>query len=459
MEAYAMIGSFRSQIANARNCNQLFFAALVPAERIVTVFGEASAILDSARIYTTAVTVWTLLSQVLSSDHGCVSAVAKLIAYRVAKSQSIPSPETGAYCIARDKLDEESMHRLMCQTGEGIEGSAPDHWRWLGHRVIVGDGATVTMPDTPENQREYPQLSAQKPGCGFPLMRMVVLFALSTGVVLQMAMGQYKGKQTAEVSLFRTIDDILMESDVFLADRAYSGWFDIARLRSRGVHAVMRKHQMRKTDFHKGKRLGKDDHIDSWLRPDRPSWMTKEEYETYPTSMEVREVRVRVEKPGFRTVEVLLVTNLLDPIEYTIQDLAALYRRRWDVELNLRSLKTEMQMEHLRCKEPHRVRNEIRAHMLAYNLIRQVMCETAIQGNIEPWQISFKHTMQTFNEIFPILSEVEDYERLYRLLLKCCLAHLVGNRPDRFEPRVVKRRPKTHKLMTKPRHQYEPAKT
>jgi hypothetical protein len=183
-----MIGSFRSQIANARNSNQLFFAALVPAERIASVFGEI-AILGSARVYTTAVTVWTLLSQVLSFDHGCISAVAKLIAYRVANTQSIPSSETGAYCIARNKLDEESLHRLMCQTGEGIEESAPDHWRWLGHRVIVGDDATVTMPDTPENQREYPQLSAQKPGCGFPLMHMAVLFALSTGVVLQMAMG------------------------------------------------------------------------------------------------------------------------------------------------------------------------------------------------------------------------------------------------------------------------------
>lgn len=195
--------------------------------------------------------------------------------------------------------------------------------------------------------------------------------------------------------MFRTIDDILMETNVFLADRAYSGWFDMARLKSRGVHVVMRKHQMRKTDFQKGKRLGKDDRIESWPRPDRPSWMTIEEYEMYPKSIEVRELRVRVEKAGFRSKEVLVVIDLLDPIEYTIQDLAALYRRRWEAELNLRSLKTETQMEHLRCKEPHRVRNES-AHMLAYSLIRQVMCETAILGKVEPWQISFKHSIHTF---------------------------------------------------------------
>lgn len=451
-----MFDSFRSRVAAARESNQLFFSALIPTERISSIFGESSAILDSARVYTTAVTLWTFLTQVLSSDHGCISAVAKLIAFRASNDQSIPSSETGAYCIARDKLDENAMHRVLCQTGEAIEEAAPDEWLWLGHRVVAGDGTTVTMPDTPANQKEYPQLTAQKKGCGFPLMRMVVLFAISTGVVLQMATGQYKGKLTAEISLFRTIDEIIKETDVFLADRAYSAWFDIARLSKRGAHTVLRKHQMRKTDFRKGKRLGKDDHIESWPKPDRPEWMTVEEYATYPDSIEVREVRVRIETDGFRTKEVLVVTDLLDPVQYSKADLAALFRRRWQAELNLRSLKTEMQMEHLRCKEPHRVRNEIRAHMIGYNLIRQIMCEAAIKGNVQPWQISFKSTMQTLNEMLPILSAIEDHARLCGTMLDCCLKHVVGNRPDRFEPRVVKRRQKPYKLMTKPRDQYKP---
>jgi putative transposase len=459
MEAYSMLDSFRSRIAAARKSNELFFAALIPAERIVSIFGKASAILESASVYTTAVTTWTLLSQVLSEDHSCVNAVAKLIAFRASKNQRIPSSETGAYCIARDKLDEQSMHQLMCQTGESIEDSAPDTWRWLGHRVIAGDGTTVTMPDTTENQKEYPQLSAQKPGCGLPLMRMIVLFAISTGVVIQMTMGQYKGKKTAEVSLFRMIDDVVQETDVFLADRAYSSWFDIARLSRRGAHIVTRKHQMRSSDFRTGKRLGKDDHIETWPKPKRPDWMSKEDYETYPDSIQVREVRVRIETPGFRTKEIFVVTDLLEATEYSKDDLAALYRRRWEAELNLRSLKTEMQMEHLRCKKPHRVRNEIRAHMIAYNLIRQLMCEAAKKGGVEPWQISFKNTMQTLNEMFPILSVIDGYERFYDILLTCCLNHVVGNRPDRYEPRVVKRRPKSHKLMTKPRHDYKPGKS
>jgi hypothetical protein len=271
-----------------------------------------------------------------------------------------------------------------------------------------------------------------------------------------MAMGKYKGKLTAEVSMFRQIDQIIQENDVFLGDRAYSSWFDIARLSTRGAHVVLRKHQLRKTDFRRGKRLGKDDHIDSWPKPTRPDWMSPEEYASFPDSIEVREVRIRVETPGFRTKEVLVVTDLLDPSQYSKDDLAALYRRRWQAELNLRYLKTAMQMDHLRCKEPHRVRNEIRAHMIAYNLIRQLMCESAMKGNIQPWQISFKNTMQTLNEMLPILSAIDDYEKLVETILDCCLTHVVGNRPDRHQPRVIKRRPKPYTFMTKPRDQYKP---
>ncbi|TWU46153.1 hypothetical protein Poly51_55480 [Rubripirellula tenax] len=181
-------------------------------------------------------TLWVFLSQVMSIHHGCVWPVAKLITYRVANGLSACSAQTGAYCIARDKLDERAMHRLVTASGQAIEATAPDHWRWLGHRVITADGATVTMADTIENQDAYPHLTSQAPGCGFPIVRVVVLFALSTAVVPDMALGRYKGKLTHEVSLFRQIDEIIEETDVFLADRAYAGWFEIARMMQRGAH-------------------------------------------------------------------------------------------------------------------------------------------------------------------------------------------------------------------------------
>jgi len=449
--------SFRDRVNQVRQSDELYFASLLSSQTIDSTFGDATGILDGGRVYTTPVTLWTFLSQVLSVHHGCVSAVAKLIAYRTARGQRACSSKTGAYCIARDKLDEQAMHRLVKHTGAAVEERTPDDWLWLGHRVIAADGCTVTMPDTTENQAEYPQQRAQQPGCGFPIMRCVVMFALSTGVVLEAAMGRYRGKFTAEVSLFREIDNCIEENDVFLGDRAFSGWFDMARLIGRGVHVVVRKHQCRKSDFRTGIRYGQDDHSIRLDKPSRPSWMSQEEYDRYPEFIAVREMRIHVETKGFRTREIILCTSLLDDVEYSRDDIAALFRRRWQAELNLRSLKTVMQMDHLRCKEPHRVRNELRAHLIAYNLIRQVMAEAAIHGGVQPWQISFKGTLATVTEMLPILGSTSDPDELCDVLLKCCLSHVVGDRPDRYEPRVVKRRPKPFKLMQKPRCEYNPS--
>ena len=418
------------------------------------VFGDAS--YSSSPIYSTAATLWIFLSQVLSVDHNCVDAVAQFIVWRLARGLHAPSAETGAYCIARDKLDESAMHKLVKQTGKAIEDAAPDTWLWLGHRVITGDGCTVTMADTPDNQHAYPQPASQKPGCGWPMMRCVVLFALSTGVVLEAAMGKQKGKLTSELSLFREIDEIVGENDVFLADRFYSGWFDLARLMKRGAHVVVRKHQNRKTDFRTGVRYGKDDHAVFWDKPPRPTWMSKEEYATYDDFLTLREIRIHVTTPGFRSRTIIVVTDLLDDTDYSKEDLAALFRRRWQAELNLRSLKTVMQMERLRCKKPHRVRNEFRAHLIAYNLVRQVMSEAAIEAEVQPWQISFKGAMQTLNRFLPLLEMAIESETFCSVLFRCCTQHVVGHRPDRYEPRVVKRRPKPFPRMNKPRQQYKP---
>jgi hypothetical protein len=448
--------SFRRRIETARQTGDLYFASLLDRQTIAAAFGEASGILDSARIYTTAVTLWVFLSQVMSCDHGCVAAVAKLINYRCARGLRACSSKTGMYCIARDQLDEDSMHRLVTQTGQCIEESAPDDWLWLGHRVISGDGTTVTMADTPENQAEYPQQRGQAVGCGFPIMRVVVLFALSTGTVLETAMGKYRGKLTAEVSLFRQVDQIIGEHDVFLADRAYSSWFDMARLIDRGADVVVRKHHLRKSDFRTGIRHGKDDHTIQLEKPVRSNWRYEEDYESYPEFITIREIKIRVENKGFRTREIIVHTSLLDDTEYSKEDIAALFRRRWQAELNLRSLKTVMQMDHLRCKQPHRVRNEMRAHMLAYNLIRQVMCDAAISAKLQPWQVSFKGTLSTVVEMLPVLNLISNANELCDVLLACCCRHVVGNRQDRYEPRVVKRRAKGYKLMQKPRWQYKP---
>lgn len=318
--------------------------------------------------------------------------------------------------------------------------------------MLTVDGTTVTMPDTAANQQAYPQLAAQQPGCGFPIARMVVVFSLTVGTVINAAIGKYQGKQTGENSLFRMLYDSLRIGDLLLADRCYSGWFDIALLKQRGVDLIVRKHQLRKTDSRTGVRLGKHDHLTRWPKPQRPKWLSLEQYASLPNWLTLREIRVQVEQAGFRTKSLVIVTPLTD-VAIDREELTTLYRRRWDAELNLRSLKSVMQMEHLRCKTSNRVRNEIFMHFAAYNLIRRFMAFAAWNAGQPPWSISFKGTLQTLTRLLPVLTK-SNAVAWFDAFLTAIASHVVGNRPDRFEPRVKKRRPNSHKLMREPRTTY-----
>ena len=398
-----MFHSFRAAVAQARRHGDLYFAALVDRQTISDAFGEASS-LWQGWIYTPAVTVYVFLSQCLSADHSCRDAVARLAAWRTAQGSKPCSADTGGYCTARDALPEAACRELVRRSGRELEAQAPREWLWRGRRVRVVDGTTITMPDTPENQAAYPQAKTQAPGCGLPIARVLVVFSLAVGTVIEAAMGPYKGKQTGESSLFRTLHAALSEDDVVLADRCFSGWFDLALLAQRGVDVVVRKHQLRASDFRTGERLGKDDHLVRLAKPPRPEWLSAELYEALPAELELREVRVRVKQRGFRSKLLVIVTTLVDPEAIPAHEIAELYRRRWQAELHLRSLKVVLQMDHLRCKTPHRVRNEFYMHLLAYNLVRRVMALAAREAKVPPWQISFKGTLQTLNNFLPWLA-------------------------------------------------------
>jgi putative transposase len=400
--------------------------------------------------------VWLFLSQCRSPDHSCRDAAARLIAWRLSQGFSPCAADTGAYCTARSNLPEEALRTLMHDTGQQVERESPRAWLWHGRKTRIVDGSTITIPDTPENQAAYPQQKTQKPGCGFPIARIPVIFSLAFGTVLKAPMGQYHGKQTGENSLFRSLHDALDEGDIVVADRYFSGWSDIALLLGRGIDVVVRKHQHRATDFRTGKRLGKDDHLVFWKRPPRPKWMSAEQYATLPNELILREVRIRVAQKGFRTRSLVVVTTLLDAEEYPPEEIALLYRRRWQAELHLRSLKIVLQMDHLRCKTPERVRNEFYTHLLGYNLIRGVMATAAAQSGRSPWEISFKGTLQTLDQFLPILLSRVSSKAWCGALLTAVVAHIVGNRPDRFEHRLRKRRPKPYKHLREPRRNYKP---
>ncbi len=409
------------------------------------------------RIYSPLVTLWVFLSQVLSQDHSCRAAVARLIAHRVSREERPCSAETGAYCQARKRLPEKFFSCVARLVGKTLDDKADPAWLWKGRPVYMFDGTTVSMPDTPENQAAYPQVYNQTPGLGFPIARICTIMSLSCGAVLDLGICRYAGKGQGELSLLRKLWHVLSPGDILLTDALMSTWYETLTLNKRGVDSVSRLNKAhRRADFRRGKRLGKDDHVVRWPKPSPIRSIDWTTYKSLPDYLEIREVRIRVEQTGFRTKEIIVVTTLLDPEQATKEDLADLYRSRWSQELDLRDIKISLQMDVLRCKTPELVRKEIWTHILAYNLIRTIMAQAAHQHEIQPREISFKGTMQTLEAFQTLISfqgnkGVAFRQKLYRQLLEAVATHRVANRPDRFEPRKRKRNPRKAEKMTKPR--------
>lgn len=408
------------------------------------------------RIYSPLVTLWVFLGQVLSADHSCRAAVARLIAHRISRGQCPCSSETGAYCQARKRLPEEFFSDVARQTGRALETVVDPQWLWKQRRVYVYDGSSVTMPDTPENQLAYPQPIVQKPGLGFPLARIAAVFSLACGAVLDVGICRYAGKGQSELGMLRTLWSLFLPGDVLLADRLMCSWTEMLMLKQRGVDCVCHFTSHRKADFRRGKRLGQGDHVVKWPKPGKPRSIDREAYDVLPEFLMIRECRVRIEQPGFRIKSLVVATTLLDANEFTKDDLAQLYRARWNAELDLRSLKQTLQMDVLRCKTPEIVRKELWTHILAYNLIRTIMAQAATKHGIEPRSISFKGTIQTLEAFQPVIALQGEHNSgfrqiVYEHLLDAVANHRVADRPDRYEPRVKKRRRNHYGWLTKSR--------
>jgi hypothetical protein len=408
-------------------------------------------------IYTPAVTLWAFLTQVLSAGKSCVAAVARVAALRVALGLPPCSAHTGGYCKARAKLPENFLRGLSYAVGDALRDQTPDGWRWHGHEVHLVDGTELTLADTAANQRPYPQARTQKPGLGFPTIRLVVLLTFATAALVGAEFGPHAGKQTGETALFRNLFGRLRAGDVVVADRYYCSYLMVALLQQRGVQVAFRLHHLRDYDFHRGRRLGADDHVVTWFRPQRPAWMDAQTYASLPTELTVREVRFQVTQPGYRTKEIIVATTLCDAQRYAKDDIADLYHRRWHIELDLRSLKQTLRMDHLVCKTPAMVRRELWAHLLAYNLVRKVIAQAALACGRQPRQVSFAGALQTLEAYRWLLLGVGVCAAVRGSAVVAVLvaisSHEVGERPGRVEPRCVKRRPKSYKLLREPRAQ------
>ena len=404
------------------------------------------------RIFTPLVTLWTFLGQVLSADSSCCEAVARVLSFLSRTKGLDASHDPSAYSVARQRLPEELLPRLTRLVAGKLEDKLGPDELWHGHRVKLLDGSSVNMPDTPANQAAYPQHTTQSPGCGLPTARIAGIFSLLTGALVDFAIDALR---VAETTLVRRLGDALHAGDIALADRGFCSYADIARLLHRGVHSLFRLHSRREANFRKGKRLGRSDRLVEWTKGPRLPWMSRSEFGALSDTMPIRMIRFRCDVAGWRTEAITIVTTLLDPGAYPTRDLADLYRRRWEIETDLGHIKTTMKMDYLRTKTPEMVRKEIWAHLLAYNLIRTLMWDAAEhRRHLSPLRLSFKGAMQEMMALWPFSASAarqRDLSAFYDALLRAIATHKVPHRPDRYEPRVRKRRPKSYPLMTHPR--------
>ena len=406
------------------------------------------------QIYSLRRTFFGFLYQVLNPDCACREVVRQIQSLLALSSSRHVSPSTGAYCQARARLPLELLQRLRCAIASHARQAEE---LWLGFRVKVIDGTGLSMPDTAKNQRAYPQSAEQKPGCGFPWLKLVGIFSLGTGVLLDYSRGN---KHQHELKLLHRLLDLFKPGDLVLADRGFSSYTLLALLFLKNVPSVFRLHHARSGDLRRGKRLGKHDRLVVWKKPEnwQRRYLSKAVWQKIPTELSVRVLRFNLCQRGYRNTSVTLVTTLLDARRYPAEQLALLYARRWQIELWLRDIKVSMGMDVLRCQSPAMIHKELEMFFIAYNLIRCLMAQASRSYQVELYRISFQGTVDSLRQFSVALTQARSRKKqnaIIQKLFQTMAADLVPKRPGRREPRAVKRRPNPCAWLTQPRHRYK----
>ncbi len=442
--------------------NSLAFGNVLSADRIRAMFADSDALFGYGEnnFWNTGVTLWSFICQVLQDgkQSSCNAAVTNAARYMLANGLKLPGTDSGEYCRARQKLNSKVLRQIACDIASKMSQQTPENWLWHGKDVKLVDGFTFTMPDTPENQREFPQSKSQKPGIGFPIARTCAVLSLSNACIQNVAIGPYAGKDTGETALLRQVLNCFKPGDVMLADRYFCSFFMLAILKSRGVDICMRMHQRRQSDMSKVKWLGENDYIDTWYKPNKAKWMNQQLYDSLPDKMEIRAVSFDRKSKG-KSEQLNVVTTLTDHQEYPAEDIGKLYGYRWHVELDIFSIKQTLNLNHMRCKSPDMIRRELWVTLLGYNMVRVACAQAAFEYDKLARQMSFTIACNALISQWVWTYGPDLRPELHRHALKQIAYNQVGDRPGRIEPRVIKRRPKRYTLMTKPRHEYKQAKT
>jgi hypothetical protein len=449
------------------HAQQLPLDEAISAERIAEVFRQEGLEFghEEDAVYTPAVTLWGLLSQVLFAreQRSCLAAVVRIVALWAVLGRRVCGTNTGAYCRARRKIKASALRRISSEIAQNTEARllaagptarqaiAPHLRAHSSGRFLMMDGFTVTAADTEENQAEYPQNPAQQAGLGFPILRGVVLMSLASGLLIDAELGPYCGKETGETALFWKLRHQLRPGDTLIGDSYYCTYWILAACQQQRVAVVMRNHHLRKDNLALAKRLRDGEHEVTWKRPPRPDWMTVDEYASLPPEVRVRLVQVSCAISGQRTQQLTIATTRLDHVVYSGEWLASIYRGRWTVELDIRAIKVTLGMDILRAKTPEMVRTELWSCLLVYNLIRHSMLQAACQAGVRCREMSFTATLQLLGNLWLVNVVLELTAELRELRERQQTEIVVGQRPDRYEPRANKRRPKMIALLTKPR--------
>ena len=449
---------------------ELPLQSVLSDQRIAEIFTEEGISFgkDEDAVYTPAITLWALLSQVFFKEEhrSCLAAVIRVAALWLSLGRTVSSTNTGAYCRARGQITAEVLRKISAavaahalneshgekgktsfQADAGIGPASQYH----GGRLIMVDGFTVTAADTEANQAEYPQNPAQQEGVGFPILRGVVLICMRTGLLLNAEVGPYCGKGTGETALLWKLLGALRPGDILVADSYYCTYWLLAECRRRDVHVVMRNHHLRDDSPSDARRLVKGQCIATWVRPQRPDWMDEAVYATMPKTIEVRLVESLNEQAGQRTEKITIATTRLDHKLYDAKWLAGIYRGRWRVELDIRAIKVTLGMDILRAHTPEMVRTELWSCLLVYNLLRESMLQAAMRSGRACRSLSLTATLQLVGNLWLVNAIQNLGDDLRELFHTHQVTPKVGHRPGRNEPRVNKRRPKILKLMTTPR--------
>jgi hypothetical protein len=433
---------------------ELLFAELIPPWLLSQTDEGAN---SRERVYSLRRTFWGFLYQVLNPSCPCREIVRQIQALFCLNSLGSVDERTGGYCQARLRLPLEILQRIrhaVADRADKLLPQAQQLWHNLFPKVI--DGTTVTLPDTLKNQRAYPQSRSQKPGCGFPLMKIVGIFSLSSGVLLDCVKGN---KHKSELALLYKMLDHFKPRDLVIADRGFCNYVLISLLLLRGVGSLFRLHHSRHIDWRKGQRLGKDDRLFTWSKPPKkPRYLPHCLWKLVPNEMQVRVLRFQLKVKGFRPESVTLVTTLINAETYPAQEVAQLYARRWKIELWFRDIKTSMGMEELRCKRPAMVHKELEMFLIAYNLIRAFMTEASAIHDVPLDRISFKGTVDATRQFSIAIAQARSKKKQQELLatlLASLAKDALPDRPGRREPRAVKRRPKPFPLLNKHRRHFK----